>query len=182
MSRMKYIKRWSLMRSTTDENILEHSAEVAQFAHALALIGNKFFNKSLNADKIGMMGLYHETSEVITGDLPTPVKYYNPEIKSAYKAIEKVANDKLISMLPDELKSDYTQLIDTTDYEHKLVKAADKLSAYCKCIEEVKCGNGEFKKAQKSLKATLDSYNLPEVKYFLDNFIPAYSKTLDELD
>lgn len=182
LSRMKYIKRWSLMRSTTSENILEHSAEVAQIAHALATIANVYFGENLDCDRIGMMGLYHETSEVITGDLPTPIKYFNPEIKSAYKGIEDVANRKLIDMLPSQLRPTYSTLISPNGREAQIVKAADKISAYCKCIEEVKCGNGEFKKAQKSLKATLDSYDLPEVKYFIDNFIPAYSKTLDELD
>lgn len=182
LSRMKYIKRWSLMRSTVTENILEHSAEVAQIAHALASVSNLYFGGNLDCDRIGMMGLYHETSEVITGDLPTPIKYYNPEIKSAYKAIEKVANSKLITMLPSELRPTYSELIEPTDKEALIVKAADKISAYLKCVEEVKCGNGEFKKAQKSLKATLDSFDLPEVKYFMDNFVPAYSKTLDELD
>ena len=182
LSRMKYIKRWSLMRSTVTENILEHSAEVAQIAHALASISNLYFGGNLDADRIGMMGLYHETSEVITGDLPTPVKYYNPEIKSAYKAIEEVANTKLISMLPEELRPTYENLIKPTEKEALIVKASDKISAYIKCVEEVKCGNGEFKKAQKSLKSTLDSFDLPEVKYFMDNFLPAYSKTLDELD
>lgn len=182
MSRMKYIKRWSLMRSTTSENIMEHSGEVAQIAHALATIAKTYFGKSINPDTVGMMGLYHETSEVITGDLPTPIKYYNPEIKSAYKAIEEIANDKLLGMLPTEIRPNYSALVHPTGYEATLVKVADKISAYCKCLEEVKSGNGEFKKAQKSLKATLDSYDLPEVKYFMDNFIPAYSKTLDELD
>lgn len=182
LSRMKYIKRWSLMRSTVTENVLEHSAEVAQIAHALASISNLYFGGDFDCDRIGMIGLYHETSEVITGDLPTPIKYYNPEIKSAYKAIEEVANSKLIGMLPSELRPSYTTLMKPTEKEALIVKVADKISAYCKCIEEVKCGNGEFKKAQKSLKATLDSYKLPEVEYFMENFISAYSKTLDELD
>lgn len=170
------------MRSTVSENILEHSGEVAQIAHALATIANTYYGESLNADRIGIMGLYHEVSEVITGDLPTPIKYYNPEIKSAYKAIEEVAQNKLIAMLPTELQSTYTDAIKPTDREALIVKASDKISAYLKCIEEVKCGNGEFKKAQKSLKATLGSFQLPEVKYFMDKFVPAYSKTLDELD
>lgn len=182
MNRMKFIKRWNLMRSTTQENILEHSAEVAQIAHALAMISNTYFGDTLNPERIATMALFHETSEVITGDLPTPIKYYNPEINKAYKDIEHIANEKLLNMLPQELKPEYSTLMNPTGKEEQIVKAADKLAAYIKCIEEVKCGNGEFKKAQKSIKQTLDSNTLPCVKYFLEKFIPAYSKTLDELD
>lgn len=182
INRMKYIKRWNLMRTTTPENIMEHSAEVAQIAHALAFISNTYFDNTLNAERIALMALYHETSEVITGDLPTPVKYYNPEIHSAYKDIEKIANNKLLNMLPDKFQDEYSALMNPTEEEELFVKAADKLAAYIKCIEEVKCGNGEFKKAQKSIKQTLDANPMPEVKFFMEKFIPAYSKTLDELD
>lgn len=182
MSRMKYIKRWSLMRSTTQENIMEHSAEVSQIAHALALISNTYFGDDLNAERIALLGLYHETSEVITGDLPTPVKYYNPEISKAYKDLEHIANEKLLGMLPTELQDTYRDLTSPTGREYAIVKAADKLAAYIKCLEEVKCGNGEFKKAQKSIQKALDQNELPCVKYFMEKFIPAYSKTLDELD
>ncbi len=182
LGRMKYIKRWSLMRSTVSENIMEHSAEVAMIAHALAVISNKHFGGSYDAHRIGMLGLYHETSEVITGDLPTPVKYYNPEIRDAYKQIEDIANHKLINMLPEEFKQEYSDLIYPTEKESQLIKAADKLSAHIKCIEEVKSGNSEFKKALKSTKEILEKNPLPEVQYFIKNFLPAYSKTLDELD
>lgn len=182
MSRMKYIKRWNLMRSTTQENIMEHSGEVAQIAHALAMISNAYYKDNLNVERIALLGLYHETSEVITGDLPTPVKYYNPEINKAYKELERIANEKLVNMLPEDFQDSYRDLMNPTGKEEQIVKAADKLAAYIKCIEEVKCGNGEFKKAQKSIKQALEKNELPCVKYFMENFIPAYSKTLDELD
>ena len=185
MSRMKLIRRWSLMKAVTDENIAEHSAQVAQIAHALAVIANKIYSKEINADRVATLALYHESSEVITGDLPTPIKYYNPEIRSAYKNIESVANKKLLSMLPAELCEEYKPLIeqDSDSYEHELVKAADKLSAYVKCVEELKSGNREFAKAEASLKTEVEAYfRLPEVKYFCDNFMESFSKTLDELD
>ncbi len=185
MSRMKLIRRWSLMRCVTDENIAEHSAEVAQLAHALALIASTVYSKEVNADRVATLALYHESSEVITGDLPTPIKYYNPEIRNAYRDIESVANNRLLSMLPEELKGVYHPLVeqDSSSYEHTLVKAADKLSAYIKCIDELKSGNREFAKAEQALKRELDAYlHLPEVNYFCDKFLESYSKTLDELD
>ena len=184
MARMKLIRRWSLMKSVSEENIAEHSAQVAQIAHALALIKNRMFGGELNADRIAVMALYHETSEVLTGDLPTPIKYYNPEIRKAYKEIEQVANDKLISMLPDELRCDYREVIETDaeSYEAILVKVADKISAYIKCIEEMRSGNKEFAKAEKTLKKAVEKYYCyPEVKYFCDTFIDSFKKTLDEL-
>ncbi len=182
---MKLIRRWSLMKAVDEENIAEHSASVAQIAHALAVIANRCYGKDLNADRITTLALYHESSEVITGDLPTPIKYYNPEIRRAYGEIERVANDKLLSMLPDELKEDYRPLIeqDATTYEYRLVKAADKISAYVKCVEELKSGNREFAKAEAALKKEVESYcDLDEVKYFCDRFLESFSKTLDELD
>lgn len=185
MSRMKLIRRWSLMKAVTEENIAEHSAQVAQVAHALAVIANRIYNKEVDAEKVALLALYHESSEVITGDLPTPIKYYNPDIKKAYKAIEKVANRKLLDMLPDQLKKDYEPLIDanTKTYEYRLVKAADKLSAYIKCVEELTSGNREFAKAEATLRADVDAYcEIEEVKYFCDNFLGSFSKTLDELD
>ncbi len=182
LGRMKYIERWNLMRSTVRENIMEHSAEVGMIAHALATVSNTYFGGDYNADRIGMLGLFHETSEVITGDLPTPIKYYNPEIRDAYKQIENIANEKLLAMLPEEIKDSYSSLINPTKKELALLKAADKLAAHIKCVEEVKCGNNEFKKALKSTKEILDANPLPEVAYFMKNFLPAYSKTLDELD
>jgi 5'-deoxynucleotidase len=182
---MKLIKRWSLMKSVSDENIAEHSAQVAQIAHALALIKNKMFGGSLNADRITTLALYHETSEVLTGDLPTPIKYYNPEIRKAYKDIENIANEKLISMLPDELKNEYHDIIscESDEYGRILVKAADKISAYIKCIEELRSGNREFAKAEGALRAEVEKYYIyDEVKYFCDTFLDSFKKTLDELE
>ena len=184
LNRMKYIKRWSLMHSIVNENIMEHSEQVAQIAHALAMIINKIFGGEVNADRCVTLAVFHECSEVITGDLPTPIKYYNNEIKVAYKDLEAVANDKLLSMLPDEFRMDYESIIapDESTIEYKLSKAADKISAYVKCLEELKSGNKEFQKAEKSIKKELENSSLPEVKYFMDNFIPGFKKTLDELD
>ncbi|MBQ8850710.1 MAG: 5'-deoxynucleotidase [Clostridia bacterium] len=185
MARMKLIKRWSLMKSVSDENIAEHSAQVAQIAHALALIKNRRFGGDLNVDRVATMALYHETSEVLTGDLPTPIKYYNPEIRKAYKDIESTANEKLISMLPDDLREDYRELIEpeTDSYEAVLVKAADKISAYIKCIEEMRSGNREFAKAEIALREAVEKYYCyEEVKYFCETFIESFGKTLDELE
>lgn len=184
LARMKYIERWSLMHSTVKENIMEHSEQVAQIAHALAVINNKIFGGSANADRCVTLAVFHECSEVITGDLPTPIKYYNNEIKVAYKELEAVANNKLLSMLPEEFRSEYSSIIapDENTTEYKLSKAADKLSAYLKCLEELKSGNNEFQKAEKSIRKELESSPLPEVKYFMDNFISGFKKTLDELD
>lgn len=185
MARMKLIRRWSLMKSVDEENIAEHSAQVAQIAHALALIKNRKFGGALNADRVATMALYHETSEVLTGDLPTPIKYYNPEIRAAYKEIEGVANEKLISMLPEDLQADYRTLIfeDPASYEARLVKAADKLSAYIKCVEELRSGNREFAKAEDTLYREIEKYfDMDEVRYFCDTFLDTFKKTLDELD
>ena len=185
MARMKLIRRWSLMKSVSEENIAEHSAVVAQIAHALAVIKNKRFGGTLNADRIATAALYHETSEVLTGDLPTPIKYYNPEIRNSYKSIEAIANEKLISMLPEELQEEYRALIELPDdsYEHVLVKAADKIAAYIKCIEEMRSGNREFAKAEQTLRAEVEKYRkYEEVAYFLDSFIDTFRKTLDELE
>lgn len=185
MARMKLIRRWSLMKSVTEENIAEHSAQVAQIAHALALIKNRFFGGELNADRIATIALYHETAEVLTGDLPTPIKYYNPEIRQAYKQIEGVANEKLITMLPEELRADYRSLImeDPSSYEYALVKAADKISAYVKCVEELRSGNREFAKAEKALRQEIRKYeSYDEVRYFCEEFLPTFQKTLDELE
>ncbi|MBQ9783553.1 MAG: 5'-deoxynucleotidase [Clostridia bacterium] len=185
MARMKLIRRWSLMKSVSEENIAEHSAQVAQIAHALALIKNKKFGGTLNADRVATMALYHETSEVLTGDLPTPIKYYNPEIRKAYKDIEGIANEKLLTMLPQELQADYRALIveDSDSYEHALVKAADKISAYIKCVEELRSGNREFAKAEAALRSEVERYySYEEVRYFCDTFLDTFRKTLDELE
>lgn len=184
LGRMKFIKRWSLMHSGVDENVMEHSEQVAQLAHALAIINNKVFKGDADVGVCTALAVFHETSEVITGDLPTPIKYYNNDIKSAFKGLEGVANDKLLTMLPKELEPEYRKVLepDRTSYEYRLVKSADKLSAYVKCIEELKSGNKEFSKARASIGKELADNPLPEVKYFLEHFIAGFGKTLDELD
>lgn len=182
---MKYIKRWSLMRSIREENIMEHSHDVAMIAHALAIINNKFGGETkADVEKTVLLAQYHEVGEVITGDLPTPIKYFNPEIKTAYKDLEKGACEKLLGMLPEELKEDYEGYIlpDEESYEYKLVKFADRISAYLKCVEEVKCGNSEFKKAKKTIGEELKKVGNFAVDYYMKNFATAYELTLDELD
>ena len=157
INRMKYIKRWNLMRSIREENIMEHSQQVSVIAHVLALTQNKLYNGSVDVNKVILLAQYHEVGEVITGDLPTPIKYFNPEIKSAYKDLEKNACVRILNMLPEELKDDYKEFIipDESTEEYKLVKYADRLAAYIKCVEEVKAGNSEFKKAKNSIGAEL---------------------------
>lgn len=184
MDRMKYIKRWSLMRSVREENIMEHSQQVAFLAHALAVIENKVFGGNVDGGKCALYAIYHECSEVITGDLPTPIKYFNRSITGAYKDIEGMACDKLLSTLPEELEEELEPFVkaDTTSEEWKLVKAADRLSAYIKCLEERRCGNTEFEKAEKSIKDDILSRNMRSVNYFMENFIPAFTLTLDELE
>ena len=185
MARMKFIRRWGLMKSVTEENIAEHSAQVAQLAHALALIKNKKFGGDLDANRIATMALYHETSEVMTGDLPTPIKYYNSSIRNSYKDIEHTANERLIAKLPEEFREEYRALIepDREGYERLLIKAADKISAYVKCIEELKSGNREFTKAAESLKGEVDKLcDLPEVAYFCETYLDTFSLTLDEME
>lgn len=188
ISRMKYIDRWALMRNSRNENLSEHSLEVAMIAHALCTIGNVRYDKNLNADRAALIGLYHDSSEIITGDMPTPVKYYNPEIKDAYKQVEAIAEYKLLEKLPSDLRAVYEKIYKTDNtpddkYIRRLVKAADKLSAYIKCIEEEKAGNTEFSTARVSIGKTIDKLRLelPEVDDFTVEFLPAYGKTLDEL-
>lgn len=183
LSRMRYIKRWSLMRSVVEENIAEHSQQVAVLAHALALINNKYLGGNINVGEVVMLSQYHEAAEVILGDLPTPVKYYNTDIKTAYKQLEEMAANRLVKMLPPELECEYEKYIrpDTSSYEYKIVKAADKLSAYLKCIEELKSGNLEFKKAKETIEADLNAKQMPELKIFMEKFLPSFEKTLDEL-
>lgn len=185
LSRMKYINRWALMNNTREENIGEHSLEVAIFAHALVSIANKRFGESLNAEKAALMGVFHDASEIITGDLPTPVKYFDATIKDAYKNIEHLCEQKLISMLPDYLKDEYAPLVDSNlcdETLHIYVKAADKLSALVKCREELKMGNTEFLKAERSTLEALEKMELPALKVFMEEFLPSFSLTLDELD
>lgn len=184
INRMKYIRRWSLMRSVREENIMEHSQQVAVIAHVLALINNKMLGGNVDVNKTVLLAQYHEVGEVITGDLPTPIKYFNPEIKNAYKDLEQHASERILNMLPEELKGEYEEFIlpDTQTYEYKLVKAADRLAAYLKCVEEVKAGNSEFKKAKTSIGQELKNSSLKEVQYYLKEFAPAFELSLDELD
>lgn len=183
INRMKYIDRWALMRNADTENICEHSHQVAVISHALALIGNKKFGKKYNAERICLLALYHDATEVITGDMPTPVKYFNDDIKTAYKNIEKTASERLLDMLPQEFKEDYEPFFSKQEGDielWKLVKAADKLSALIKCIEETRAGNKEFEKALASQRKLIDEIDLPEVEYFTENFLPSFELTLDE--
>ncbi|MGN0535115.1 MAG: 5'-deoxynucleotidase [Eubacterium sp.] len=183
VNRMKLIDRWALMRNTAKENIAEHSHSVAVIAHALAVIGNKEFGKSYNTERAALLALYHDTTEVITGDMPTPVKYYNEEIKSVYKDIEHTAGLRLLDMLPEEFREDYYPLFEQQEQDKELwalVKAADKISALIKCIEEKRMGNAEFEKALEAQEKSIDAIALPEVKYFKDNFLKGYYLTLDE--
>lgn len=183
VNRMKYIDRWALMPNANKENIAEHSHSVAVIAHALALIGNREFGKNYNPERAALLALYHDTTEVITGDMPTPVKYYNDEIKSVYKDIEKTAGDRLLKMLPDDYKQDYVSLFHKSDEDRqlwKLVKAADKISALVKCIEENRMGNREFDIALKSQEQKIADIDMPEVKFFSEHFLKAYYLTLDE--
>ena len=180
LSRMKNINRWGLMRNTRQENLSEHSLEVAFIAHCLALIGNKRLGKSYDADRIAVCAMFHDTSEIITGDMPTPIKYYNPEIKEAYKKIEAVAEEELISMLPEDLRDEFSDLYSPDPDAGRLIKAADKLSALIKCIEEVKMGNLEFKDAEVSTKASIEKLGCPEAEVFMTEFIDSFYLTLEE--
>ena len=183
LNRMKYINRWGLMHSNMTENIMEHSQQVAVVAHALATISNVYFGGKLDVNSIAVKALFHETSEVLTGDLPTPIKYFNPEIRDAYKKLERYSNERLLTHLPSELSAEYAKIIDDNDsVEHKFVKYADKICAYVKCLDEVKMGNKEFSKAEKTIMKELRAFKSPEVDYFVDNFIDAYKLTLDELE
>ena len=180
--RMRYIARWALMRNTRTESVEEHSYEAAVLSHALAVIGRDVFHKDLNPDAIAAAALFHDAPEIITGDMPTPIKYYNPDIKTAYRQVEAVAQDKLLSMLPPELVPAYEPLVREDDPEiRRYVKAADKLSAYIKCVEEGKAGNTEFKKAAEQTMAALKGMDMEELDWFMEKFLPAFALTLDEL-
>ena len=184
MSRMKFIRRWGLMHNTYPENVQEHSLRVAMIAHALAVIRNRILGGDVNPDRAAALALYHDSSEVLTGNLPTPVKYFNPEIRTAYQTIEKVAQQKLLDMLPDALKAEYRPYLSASPDDRRyweLVKAADRLAAYTKCLEELAAGNREFTRAEKALRASVEAIDLPEVRYFVDTFVPSLKLTLDEL-
>lgn len=183
LSRMKYINRWGLMRNTRNENICEHSLEVAFVAHALGIINNEEFGGNINADRLALMGMYHDVTEIVTGDMPTPIKYYNPGISAAYKEVEKIAGQELLCGLPEKFRGRYASLLVEDEAEKELwryVKAADKLSALIKCIEEKKMGNSDFAQAEATITRAINDMKLPEADYFMKNFIPAYELTIDE--
>ena len=182
VSRMRFIQRWALMRNTAPENIQEHSHMVAVLAHALAVIENEKFGGQVAPGTVAVAALYHDASEILTGDMPTPIKYDNPAIQGAYRDVEKMAEQKLLGMLPQELREVYAPILTVPDEEtRRLVKAADKLSAHIKCLEELKAGNLEFRQAAEQTRRALESYDLPEVRYFIDIFLESFSLSLDEL-
>ena len=183
INRMKFIQRWGLMRNTMPENDMEHALQAAMIAHAIAVMGNIRYNRGYNAEYIMALAMYHDASEVITGDLPTPIKHHNPAIKMEYSKLEDIAAQKLISMLPPDLREYYGPLIahDETTDEWKIVKAADRICAYIKCLEERKSGNQEFESARKSVKKTLDQIALDEVQDFIMECVPGFAMTLDEI-
>jgi 5'-deoxynucleotidase len=184
LSRMRFIGRWGLMHSSRPENIQEHSLRVALIAHALAVVRIRLFAGGVSPERVAVLALYHDAGEVLTGDLPRPVKYFNPEIETSYRRIESVAREKLLGMVPDALRTDYAPLFrpeTASPDELEIVKAADKLCAYMKCLEEVTAGNREFVEAEKTLRQTITAIDLPEVRYFLTTFVPSFRLTLDEL-
>ncbi|KHS69601.1 MULTISPECIES: 5'-deoxynucleotidase [Pectobacterium] len=184
LSRLKLISRWPLMRNVRTENVSEHSLQVAFVAHALAVIKNRKFDGNLNAERIALLAMYHDASEVLTGDMPTPIKYYNAQIAHEYKKIEKIAQQKLVEMLPEELQQDYRMLLDdnyTSEEERSIVKQADALCAYLKCLEELSAGNAEFTLAKARLEKTLQLRHSPEMDYFMTVFVPSFSLSLDEI-
>ncbi len=182
--RQKYINRWGLMRNVTNENLSTHAAEVSCIAHALAVIGNTYFNKNYNCDRVALLALYHDMPEVFTGDLPTPVKYANETLRQCYSNLENEAIEQLISRLPEEMRGEYSGLVSISPEDaelKKLVKCADKLCALIKCIEEEKSGNSDFSSARISTENSLKNMDSQELDYFMKNFLPAFSGTLDEL-
>lgn len=183
IDRMRYIERWALMRNSVRENIQEHSHQVAVLAHALAVIRNELFGGQVDAGQVAAAALYHDAGEILTGDMPTPIKYFNPEIREAYRKVEEVADQKLLGMLPPELRTVYEDILCPADPEvEELVKAADKLSAHIKCLEELKAGNEEFRQAARQTAEALDGYELPELRYFREHFLGSFQLTLDEME
>lgn len=185
ISRMKYINRWGLMRNIKEENVCEHSLDVAVIAHALAVIQKKRLNMDVNPEKTALYAIYHDVSEIFTGDMPTPVKYYNSIIKTAYKELELSVNERLLNMLPHDFKDEFKPILIPDDNEKqiwKTIKAADKISAYIKCIEEEKSGNKEFLKAKQSLLHEIEKMDMKDVKIFMNEFLEGYSLTLDEME
>ena len=184
LSRMRHIYRWSLMRNVNRENIMEHSLQVAMIAHGLAVINNKIFGGNADPEKTALLAIYHDSNETITGDLPTPIKYFNQGMESSYKDLETISKHKLLSLLPEELAESYKEILfyDETSLEGRLVKAADRICAYIKCVEELKAGNAEFQKAQQSILKRILGLNLPEIDYFMNHFMYPFCLTLDELN
>ena len=182
LSRMRYISRWGLMRSSIPENVQEHSHEVAVYAHALGVIRREVFQKDCRAEHLAVLALYHDASEILTGDMPTPIKYHDKSIRAAYKDVEHLANEKLMNLLPDALRDAYRGVLSPEGEEEQLIKAADKLSALVKCIEERKAGNHEFASAEAQTRASLQAMQLAEVDWFMEHCLPSYEKTLDELE
>lgn len=182
--RTKNIKRWSLMHNTQTEDLMQHTVECAYIAHFLAVIGNTFFNKNYNAEKLAVCAMFHDVPEVLTGDLPTPVKYFNDDMRRIYKGIETAASEKLLNHLPEELRDIYSGFIcqtDLTDEEKKLIKTADKLCAYIKCIQEINVGNKEFQSAYEKIKSDVENIKSEESEYFLENCIHAFSLSIDDI-
>lgn len=184
ISKIRWLQRWGLKRNVINENVMEHSWEVATISHALALIRNRHFGGDLDVNAIVVAALYHDCGEVITGDMPSPIKYHSPEITRAYKAVEKQAETELLALLPEDLQPDYRKVLlhEEIPPEHiRIIKAADTLCAYIKCKSEVLAGNFEFSQAEKDVRGRLDRLGLPEAQYFLETFVPSYGLTLDEL-
>lgn len=185
LSRMKFINRWSLMRNTYVENISEHSLEVAKIAHALAVIHNTRFGGNVNADRAAVIGVFHDAPEILTGDMPTPVKYYSKQIHEAYSQVEDDACNALLDMIPQDLRDEYKPFFFKQEQDRELwkfVKAADKISAYTKCLEESNAGNSDFDKAAKTNLEAINELDMPEVKCFMEDFLESYSLTLDEMN
>ena len=181
-ARMRNIRRWGLMRNSYEENLLEHAQMTAVLAHALAVIRRDVFGLPADPDRAAAAALFHDMSEIITGDMPTPVKYLNEDIRRSYKAVERGAEEQLLQLLPAEMRPAYGELLRGGEGEiHDLVKAADKLAAYVKCIEELRAGNQEFRSAEEQIREALAASPLPEVPYFMEHFLPAFGMTLDEL-
>ena len=183
LSRLKLIRRWSLMRNTQPENDAEHSLQVAMIAHALAVIARDRYAKNVEPEHVLSLAVYHDATEVMTGDLPTPVKYHNDQLRGAYHRLEDLSADRLLALLPEDMKAAFTPYMkQEKGYDHTLVKAADRISAYIKCMEEQRAGNREFDYAAENVRKSLDAIELPEVKDFLNDFLPAFDMTLDELN
>lgn len=183
LSRMKYINRWGLMRNTIKENIAEHSLDVAIIAHSLAIISNIYFKGNINPEKAAVLAIFHDATEIITGDLPTPVKYFAKDIKEAYKSVESSARIEMLNSIPVEMRTNYENILNPSNEDEKLrliVKAADKLSALIKCVEEKRMGNLDFEQAEKATLKTIMDMHMQEVDFFIEKFLPAYSLTLDE--